>query len=88
MGHNITSMNVGQGVSANMATAILVVLASIYGLPVSTTHMSVGSLFGIGVLTRQANIKTVAGIVLSWVITLPVAATLAGITYFAIIHLH
>ena len=88
MGHRITSMNVGQGVSANIATAILVVMASLYGLPVSTTHVSVGSLFGIGVLTRQANIKTVTGIVLSWLITLPVAAALAGLTYLMVRHLH
>ena len=87
MGHKITNMNVGQGVSANMCTAILVVLASLYGLPVSTTHVSVGSLFGIGLLTRQANFRTIAGIALSWVITLPVAAAFAGITYFAIRHL-
>jgi len=88
MGHNITSMNAGQGVSANIATAILVVLASLYGLPVSTTHVSVGSLFGIGLLTNQANFKTVIGIALAWLITLPVAAALAGGTYFVISHFH
>lgn len=84
MGHKITSMNVGQGVSANIATAILVVMASLYGLPVSTTHVSVGSLFGIGVLTRQANIKTITAIILSWVITLPVAAVLAAAMHLVI----
>ena len=88
MGHNITDMNVGQGVSANIATAILVVLASLYGLPVSTTHVSVGSVCGIGLLTRQANIKTVTGIVLSWLITLPMAAALAAATYFSMKSFH
>ena len=88
MGHKITAMNIGQGFSANMATAILVVLASLYGLPVSTTHVSVGSLFGIGLLTGRANVKTVTSIVLSWVITLPVAATIAAATYFVITHHH
>lgn len=81
MSHKITTMNSGQAFSANVASGILVVLASTMGLPVSTTHVTVGSLFGIGLTTGQANIKTVSGIVLSWVITLPVAALLAGSCY-------
>src|SRR6266481_1714276 len=47
MSKKITALNHGQGFSANITTAIIVVLASLYGLPVSTTHVSVGSLFGI-----------------------------------------
>ncbi|MFL6568001.1 MAG: inorganic phosphate transporter, partial [Chthoniobacterales bacterium] len=69
MSHKITSMNSGQALSANLASGILVILASTYGLPVSTTHVTVGSLFGIGLTTGQANVKTVIGIALSWVIT-------------------
>lgn len=86
MSHNITSMNSGQAFSSNVATGILVILASTVGLPVSTTHVAVGSLFGIGLTTGQANVKTVLGIVLSWVITLPVAALLAGAIY-GVLHL-
>jgi PiT family inorganic phosphate transporter len=85
MSHKITSMNSGQAFSSNLATGILVILASTAGLPVSTTHVSVGSLFGIGLTTGQANVKTVLGIVLSWIVTLPVAALLAGVAY-AIVH--
>src|SRR5205823_13263151 len=84
MGHGITPMNAGHGFAANLATAILVVLASVFALPVSTTHVSVGSLFGIGLLTGQANAKTVIGIILSWLITLPLAATLSAVAYLAI----
>jgi PiT family inorganic phosphate transporter len=78
MSHKITAMNRGQGFTSNLATGILVIGASTFGLPVSMTHVSVGSLFGIGLLTGQANVKTVTGIVLSWLITLPCAAALAG----------
>ena len=81
MSHGITSMNHGQGFSANLATGILVITASLFGLPVSTTHVSVGSLFGMGLLTGRANPRVMANIVLSWLITLPCAAIIAGVAY-------
>src|SRR5262249_23018292 len=81
MSKKITTMNHGQGFTANLTTAILVVLASLFGLPVSTTHVSVGSLFGIGLTTGKANLPMVSAIVLSWLITLPCAAILGGIVY-------
>ena len=82
MSHKITAMNHGQGFSANLATGILVTLASTLGLPVSTTHVSVGALFGIGVTTRQADFRVVSGILLSWLLTLPCAAILSGVAYW------
>ena len=88
MSKRITAMNHGQGFTANLTTAILVVLASLYGLPVSTTHVSVGSLFGIGLTTGQANLRVVNAIVLSWLITLPCAAALAGSIYWIMTFLH
>jgi PiT family inorganic phosphate transporter len=65
MSLRITSMNHGQGLAANLATGMLVILASIYGLPVSTTHVSVGALVGIGLTGRQANVRAVRDILLS-----------------------
>ena len=88
MSHKITSLNPGQGFTSNLTAGILVTLASVYGLPVSTTHVSVGALFGIGITTGQANVKTVMGIVLSWIITLPCAALIAGTMYLVISKLH
>jgi inorganic phosphate transporter, PiT family len=81
MSHKITAMNHGQGFSANLTTGLLVILASFFGLPVSTTHVSVGALFGIGVATGQANPRVMANIVLSWLITLPCAAALGAAAY-------
>jgi PiT family inorganic phosphate transporter len=83
MSKKITAMNHGQGLTASLTTAILVVLASLYGLPVSTTHVSVGSLFGIGLTTGRANVRVINAIVLSWLITLPCGAIAAGITYWS-----
>jgi PiT family inorganic phosphate transporter len=82
MSKKITTMNHGQGFTANLTTAMLVVLASLFGLPVSTTHVSVGSLFGIGLTTRKANPRMISAIVFSWLITLPCAAILGGSIYW------
>ena len=79
LGKKITGMNPGEGFAANVATALLVNTASFHSLPVSTTHVSVGSLIGIGIATRKAHWKSVGQIVLSWVITLPCAAALAAL---------
>ncbi len=82
MSHKLTEMSPGQGLAANLATALLVTTASFHGLPVSTTHVSVGSLLGMGMVTRRNKWKTVLPVLASWVITLPVAALLSGVTYF------
>ncbi len=88
MSKKITTMNHGQGFTANLTTAVLVLLASLFGLPVSTTHVSVGSLFGIGLTTGKANIDVMGAIVLSWLITLPCAAIIGGTAYWLAATLH
>ncbi len=81
MSKKITTMNHGQGFTANLVTALLVSTASVNGLPVSTTHVSVGSLFGIGTITKKANTKVISEIFLSWLLTLPVAAIISALIY-------
>lgn len=84
MSNKITHLNHGQGFTANLATSILVICASKFGIPVSTTHVSVGSLFGIGIITRRMNTRVILEILLSWFITLPAAAVFSGGTYLAL----
>lgn len=84
MSKKITPMSSGQGLSANLITGLLVTSASIHGLPVSTTHVSVGSIFGIGTVTKKADVKMVSKIVLSWVLTLPIAAFFGALVYFVL----
>jgi len=81
MSQKITPLSHAQGFTANLVTGALVVLASRLGLPVSTTHVSVGSLFGLGLITRQANVRMISEILLAWVLTLPLAALLSGLVY-------
>ena len=78
MSRKITPMNHGQGLTANFVTAGLVIAASRFGLPVSTTHVSVGSLFGLGICTGKARWKMIATILVAWVTTLPLAALIAA----------
>jgi inorganic phosphate transporter, PiT family len=86
MSHKITGMNPGQGFAANLSTALLVTTASLHGMPVSTTQVSVGSLLGMGIVTRQAKWQPVLGVLASWVITLPGAALCSALAYLALRH--
>ena len=79
--HRITPMNHGQGFAANVVTGLIVIGASRFGLPVSTTHVSCGSLFGIGVVTRQGFPGVIAAIVTAWVLTLPLGAAMAMLSW-------
>lgn len=82
MSHKITGMNHGQGFSANLATGLLVTTATLFGLPVSTTHVSVGSLFGIGLISRQADFRVIRNILFAWLVTLPCAALIGAWIYW------
>jgi len=82
MSHKITTITHDQGLSANLVTALLVIFASKFGMPVSTTHVSVGSLFGIGLVSGKANTSVITSIALSWLLTLPCAAICSAAIYY------
>lgn len=82
MSYRVTEMNDGQAFSANLVTALLVIFASRFGVPVSTTHVSCGSLFGIGAVSGQAHWRVIGQIALAWVTTLPVAAGLGMVCWW------
>jgi len=81
MSKKIARMNDGQALAANMVTGMLVILASRYGLPVSTTHVAVGAISGIGLANGSADKSVVGGILASWLLTLPVAAAIGALIY-------
>jgi inorganic phosphate transporter, PiT family len=87
MSRRITRMNHGQGFSANVVTAFLVIFASRLGLPVSTTHVSCGSLFGIGLMNKEANVLVIRQIILAWVLTLPLAGILSALCFLGLRYL-
>jgi PiT family inorganic phosphate transporter len=79
MSRRITEMNHIQGLAANLITASLVLIASKFGLPVSTTHVSVGSIAGVGAGSGTLDWITLRNILLSWAATLPLAAGISWI---------
>ncbi|HVB55578.1 MAG TPA: inorganic phosphate transporter [Candidatus Acidoferrales bacterium] len=82
MSRKITPMSTSEAVTANLVAAALVTLASPLGLPVSTTHVTSGGIFGISLLRRhEADWSKVRDILLSWVATLPLGAILALVIY-------
>lgn len=77
MSQRVTSMDHAQGLAANLITASLVLFASKFGMPVSTTHVAVGAIAGIGASANTLNWHALRNILLSWILTLPLAAGLA-----------
>jgi PiT family inorganic phosphate transporter len=78
MSKKISGMNDGQALTANLVTAFLVIFASRLGLPVSTTHVSVGAITGVGIVNGSADKGVIGSILLSWVLTLPIGAVTAA----------
>jgi PiT family inorganic phosphate transporter len=87
IGKRITELTPSRGFCAELAAAGTVVVASRFGLPVSTTHIIVGAVMGVGLARGIATIdlRVISRIVASWVITVPVGALLSAI-FFLILH--
>lgn len=88
LAEKVTPMGHTDGFMANLTTAVLVTGASNLGLPVSTTHVSSGSIIGIGIRdgARNVNWKIVRDMALAWVVTLPAAGGL-GLAAYLILRL-
>lgn len=75
----ITPMDDGQGFVANLVTAALVTLGAVHGLPMSATHVSAGSIAGVGASRGTLACKALRDIALAWVVTLPAAGGFAAL---------
>ena len=84
IGSQITSLTPTSGFCATVAAAITVVLASRTAMPVSTTHIAVGAVMGVGLARGFAalNIRVIGNIIISWVVTLPAGGILAALFFF------
>jgi PiT family inorganic phosphate transporter len=83
MGSRITKLKPVGGFCAETAGAVTLFGATFAGIPVSTTHTITGAIVGVGVTRRLSAVKWgVAGNILwAWILTIPMAATIAGISY-------
>src|ERR671926_191277 len=83
MGSRIIKMDPAQGLSAQGAGAAVILASSHYGFPLSTTHVISGGVMGAGAGKRLSAVRWgVAGnIVVAWLLTLPAAAAIGGVSY-------
>jgi len=77
----ITAMEPDHELWANLVTSFLVIFASKWGMPVSTTHVSGGALFGIGLDNGGAYWPVIRVMLLAWLLTLPAGASMAVLNY-------
>lgn len=103
VGSGITRLNAGRAFCVSLATGAIVLTASAFGLPVSTTHVAIGGIFGVGFarewndrskakarsplpaaetsrrrLVRRSHVVTITT---AWVVTVPVAAAIGGLSF-------
>lgn len=83
VGKKITELTPSRGFSAGFGAATTIVLASKLGLPISTTHVLVGAVLGVGFARGigAINLNTIRDIVISWVVTVPAGAILSVIFF-------
>ncbi|MDD5344079.1 MAG: inorganic phosphate transporter [Smithella sp.] len=83
MGTKITKLQPIGGFSAEAGAACSIIGASIFGIPVSTTHTITGAIVGVGATKRLSAVRWgVAGnIIWAWILTIPVSAFIAAATY-------
>lgn len=83
IGNKITQLTPTRGYAATVAASIVVVVASGVGMPVSTTHIAVGAVIGVGIARGigALDMRVIGGIILSWIITVPIAGVLAAMVF-------
>ncbi|MCP5112889.1 MAG: phosphate permease, partial [bacterium] len=81
-----TELTPTRGFCTSLAAAATVALASRTGLPVSTTHVVVGAVIGVGVARGLGaiDLRVIGGIMFSWLITLPIAGVLSAVFFFTL----
>lgn len=80
VGTSLTKMHPSSGFSAELSAAVVVMLASVLGLPVSSTHILIGAVLGIGLANKATNWRLMKPIGMAWVVTLPAAAAVSALT--------
>ena len=86
MGTKITKVTSLEGVSAETAGAITLFLTDHFGIPVSTTHTITGSIIGVGLTKRISAVRwgVTVSLLWAWILTIPISAIVAGITYLLV----
>lgn len=83
MGHRIIRLEPVHGFAAETSAATVLFLTSHFGMPVSTTHVIAGSIFGVGSSKRLSAVRwgVARSMVIAWVLTIPASGAVAGLVY-------
>jgi len=84
MGSRITRLTPLQGVCAETAGSITLVLATSFGIPVSTTHTITGAIVGVGAARRTSAVRwnVAKDIVIAWVVTMPASGAIGAVFFY------
>ena len=84
VGRKITNLTPSRGFAAELGAATTIVLASVAGIPISTTHTLVGAILGVGMARgiSAIDLSVVGRIFVSWIITIPIGAVLAIVFFY------
>ena len=90
MGSKITKVTPLEGVAAETAGAFTLFFTGQMGIPVSTTHTITGSIIGVGATKRLSAVRwgVTTNLLWAWVLTIPVSAVLAAVTYYIVAFFH
>ncbi|EDA5136174.1 anion permease [Campylobacter jejuni] len=81
VGSKLATIRPTTGFSAELGASIVILLATQFGIPVSSTHILIGAILGIGVYNKNANWIIMKPIGLAWIITLPAAGIMAALVF-------
>lgn len=86
MGHRIIRLEPVNGFAAETAGAAVILTASHFSWPVSTTHCIAGSIFGVGSAKRFSAVRwgVAINMVIAWIVTIPASAIVGGLAYWAL----
>ena len=84
LGHKIIRLDPVHGFAAETAGAAVILTASHYGMPISTTHAITASIFGVGASKRLSAVRwqVAQNILVAWVLTIPASAAVGAAAYF------
>jgi len=86
IGTRIIKLEPASGFAADFSSALIIIMATLLKLPVSTTHVISSSIMGVGSAKRLSSVRwtTAQQMLVAWVITLPVTALFASLTYWIV----
>ena len=85
VGQDLTQVNFSRGFAIELGSTLSVVMASVLGMPVSSTHCQIGSVVTVGILehgVRSVQWSLLGKIAVTWGFTVPVAAIASAMLFF------